>query len=122
MLILVIISLEMLIIMSKIIQELKSARQAAGLSQERLADKAGLHRMSVQKIEAEDMDPKLSTLQVMARALGMDLMLVPATLRPSLEDFVRSGGKFLGQPAGVAAPPSIVDDILNKKTPRTGTK
>lgn len=68
--------------------------------------------MTVQRTEAGKIDPRLSTLLVLARTLGMDLMLVPRSLRPDLEDFVRSGGRFLGQPSGIGAPPSLVDELL----------
>lgn len=89
-------------------------RNAAGLTQAELAERAGLSRMAVQKAESGTTDPRLSTLQVMARALGMELMLVPAELRPELERFIQSGGRMLGQQAGVGAPASIVDDILER--------
>jgi hypothetical protein len=46
--------------------------------------------------------------------LGLELMPVPATLRPQLEDFVRSGGRLLGQPAGVGAPPSIAQSLADE--------
>jgi hypothetical protein len=48
----------------------------------------------------------------MARALGMEIMLVPSAIRPDIEAFVQSGGKVLGQPVGVDAPASIVEDVL----------
>jgi transcriptional regulator with XRE-family HTH domain len=99
--------------MSKIMSELALARKALGLTQEIEAKKAGLNRMTVQKIEAGAIDPRLSTLDVLAHALGMEIMLVPKALRPSLENFVRSGGKYLGQPVGIDAPLSIVDELIN---------
>jgi transcriptional regulator with XRE-family HTH domain len=99
-------------IMSKLLTELAVIRRAAGLTHEALADRAGLSRMTIQRTEAGKIDPRLSTLEVMARALGMDIILVPTALRPDLEDFVRSGGRFLGQAAGVGAPPSLVDALL----------
>ncbi len=92
---------------------LRDARHAAGLSQDDVAARAGVSRMTVQRTEAGLIDPRLSTFSVMARALGLDLMLVPAALHTELEDFVRSGGRVLGQPAGVGAPPSIVDALAN---------
>lgn len=97
--------------MSNVPESMRVARQAAGLNQDDVARRAGLSRMTVQRTESGGIDPRLSTLQVMARALGLDLMLVPAVLRPALEDFVRSGGRLVGQPAGVEAPPSIVDTL-----------
>ncbi|RYF76360.1 MAG: XRE family transcriptional regulator [Comamonadaceae bacterium] len=97
--------------MSQIIEELERARKAAGLTQDALARRAGLSRMTVQRIEAGQIDPRLSTLLELARALDLDLMPVPSALRPQLEDFVRSGGRLLGQPAGLAAPPSIAQTL-----------
>jgi DNA-binding XRE family transcriptional regulator len=94
--------------MSNLVNELELARKAAHLSQDQLAQSAGLSRMTVQRTEAGQIDPRLSSIAAMAKTLGMDLMLVPTLLRPELESFVRSGGRFLGQPAGSGAPLSIV--------------
>ena len=94
--------------MIKLVNELELARKAAHLSQHQLAQSAGLSRMTVQRTEAGQIDPRLSSVAAMAKTLGMDLMLVPTLLRPELESFVRSGGRFLGQPAGSGAPLSIV--------------
>jgi transcriptional regulator with XRE-family HTH domain len=90
---------------------LRDARRSTGLTQGELAERAGLSRMTVQKIEAGAIDPRLSTLAVLVRALGLDLVLVPGPLAPAVEDFVRAGGRMVGQPAGIGAPPSIVDVV-----------
>lgn len=97
--------------MSFLIEELEAARKAADLSQEQLAISAGLSRMTVQRTEAGQIDPRLSSVAAIAKTLGMDLMLVPTALRPELESFVRSGGRFLGQPAGSGAPLSIAQTL-----------
>lgn len=107
--------------MTNVLQELQAARGAAGLTHEALAHRAGLSRMTVQRTEAGKIDPRLSTLQVLARALGMELMLVPTALRPELEEFAKSGGRFLGQPSGVGAPASLVDELLQDE-PTTSKK
>lgn len=91
-----------------ITEDLENTRKATSLTQDELAQRAGVSRMTVSRIEA-GMDPRLSTLQELARAMGMELMLVPRALRPEVEDFVRSGGRLLGQPAGAGAPKSVVD-------------
>ncbi len=97
-----------------IVQDLENTRKAASLTQEELAKRAGVSRMTVSRIEA-GMDPRLSTLQELARAMGMELMLVPRALRPEVEGFLRSGGRVLGQPVGAGAPKSLVD-LLDKPT------
>jgi transcriptional regulator with XRE-family HTH domain len=95
----------------KLLLELQSARVAAELSQEQVAERAGLSRMTVQRTEAGAIDPRLSTLVVVSRALGLELMLVPLGLRSDLEDFIRSGGRALARPVGVDAPPSVIDSL-----------
>ncbi len=97
--------------MSFLIEELEAARKAADISQQQLATSAGLSRMTVQRTEAGQIDPRLSSVAAIAKTLGMDVMLVPTALRPELESFVRSGGRFLGQPAGAGAPLSIAQTL-----------
>lgn len=92
--------------------ELTRARKASGITQQALAASAGLSRMTVQRFEAGEVDPRVSTLQEMARALGMEWVLVPRELRPDVEAFLRSNGRILGQPAGSDAPPSVVQTLV----------
>ncbi|MDO8713991.1 MAG: helix-turn-helix transcriptional regulator [Polynucleobacter sp.] len=101
--------------MSNLIDDLRLARVSSGLTQTILAEKSGVSRMSIQKIESHKTDPKIETLQVIARALGMEIMLVPSSIRSELENFVRSGGKIIAQPAGIAAPLSIADVLIKEK-------
>jgi transcriptional regulator with XRE-family HTH domain len=90
-------------------EELASIRKATPFTQEDLAALAGLTRMTVQRIESGAIDPRLSSLSEMARALGMEIMLVPRELREPLQSFVRSGGRLLGQSAGAEGPLSLID-------------
>ncbi|MFJ2991132.1 helix-turn-helix transcriptional regulator [Pandoraea sp. NPDC087047] len=94
-----------------LMEPLIAARKDAGLTQAELAERAGLSRMTVQKMESGAFDPRMSTLLEMARALGLEPMFVPAELRQEVEAFLRSGGKYLAQPSGVSAPPSIVQTL-----------
>lgn len=55
---------------------LAAERKKAGLSQEELGDRAGLHRTEVSLIERGLREPRLETLLKLARGLGMQ----PATL------------------------------------------
>ena len=43
--------------------------------------------------------------------LNVELMLVPVVLKDEFESFVRSGGRFLGQPPGAGAPLSIAQTL-----------
>ncbi len=94
-----------------LIASLASARKAQQLTQAQLAERAGLSRMTVQRTEGGDLDPRFSTLAEMARVLGMELIAVPSALRPELQAFIQAGGRFLGQPPGADAPPSVVDGL-----------
>ena len=69
-------------------------RKAANLTQDDLATHAGLSPMTVQRAEAGQIDPRLSSVQAIAKTLNVELMLVPTALRHELESFVRSGGRF----------------------------
>jgi|SRR5690606_2606239 len=89
--------------------EFQAIRKASGLTQAQLAEQAGLNRMTVQRMESGALDPRVSTLLEMARVMGMDLMLVPQSLRQEVHGFIQSGGRVLGQAAGVDAPASVVD-------------
>jgi len=99
-----------------IIEELTQVRKAAQRTQEDLAQAAGLTRMSVNRAEAGIVDPKLSSVVEMARALGMELMLVPSALQAEVAAFLQSGGRVLGQPPGVSAPLSIVDTLSSRSS------
>ena len=98
------------------ITSLAQARKAQHITQAQLAERAGLSRMAVQRTETGDVDPRYSTVAEMARVLGMQLIAVPAELVPALQAFIQSGGKFLGQPTGADAPPSVVDVIAAEQT------
>lgn len=52
-------------------RNLRRAREKAGLSQEALADKAGMHRNAIALLEAGKREPRLSTIARLAKALGI---------------------------------------------------
>jgi transcriptional regulator with XRE-family HTH domain len=51
----------------------KRLRERKHWTQERLAAKAKLHRVSLARIEAETLTPRLTTLARLAKALGVPL-------------------------------------------------
>jgi transcriptional regulator with XRE-family HTH domain len=52
-------------------RNLLRAREAAGLSQEALADKADMHRNEISLLERGQREPKIGTVAKLARALGV---------------------------------------------------
>lgn len=67
-----------------LVAELASARRGAKLSQRALGSKVGLAQSHISKIERGAVDPQLSNLVEMARALGFELALVPKRLLPAI--------------------------------------
>ncbi len=67
---------------------LTAVRKARKMTQAELAQQAGLSRMTVQRLESNGLDPRLSTLQEMARVLEQDLVALPSHLRPAFEQWL----------------------------------
>ena len=101
--------------MSILADQLVAARRAAGITQAQLAEKAGLGRGTIQRIEAGVADPRVDTLLAISRVLGLEPLLVPSWLRQEVVNFIQSGGKIIGQPPGIGAPLSIVDELLKTR-------
>jgi transcriptional regulator with XRE-family HTH domain len=62
-------------------RNLIAARARRGLSQEALADRAGMHRTAVSLLERRGRDPQLETVVKLARALGVK----PASLLDGID-------------------------------------
>ena len=75
---------------------LREARLAAGLSQQQLAAKLGLGQRQISDLERTAVDTRLSTLQNVARALDLELVLVPRKTLPVVEQLLHGGDA--GQP------------------------
>jgi transcriptional regulator with XRE-family HTH domain len=52
-------------------RRLRQLRDAAGLTQTQLAEKAGLHRQGIAKLETGEREPAWATVQALAGALGV---------------------------------------------------
>lgn len=53
----------------------RAAREAAGLSQSALARRMGTNQSAIARLEMGGVDPKLSTIDRISRALGTELVL-----------------------------------------------
>lgn len=67
-----------------LINELRKAREAAGLSQRALSARSGLTQSHISNIERRTLEPGLSSLIDVARALDLELVLVPKRLLPAV--------------------------------------
>jgi len=57
----------------RVAMRVKEWRDRRGLTQEQLADKAGISRGYLARLETARQDPKLSTLEKIAKALKVDV-------------------------------------------------
>ena len=73
-----------------IIYALKSTREAKGLSQRALSARTGVPQSHISKIESGGADIRLSSLIEIARALDLDLRLIPRKAVPAVDHIVRS--------------------------------
>jgi len=73
-----------------IVIALKSARAAKGLSQRALSKRTGVPQSHISKIESGATDIRLSSLTELARALDLDLRLVPRKAVPAVDSVVRA--------------------------------
>lgn len=76
-------------LVENIAQELKAARNKKGLSQRKLGAKVGIPQSHISKIENGAVDLKTSSLIELARALDLELMLVPRALIPAVQGLQR---------------------------------
>jgi len=70
---------------------LREARLRQQLSQQKLAAKMGLRQRQISDLERRAIDARLSTIQNVARALDLELMLVPRHLISAVEALQRAG-------------------------------
>ena len=80
----------------EISRTIKAVRQARGLSQRALAESAGMPQSHISRIENAGVDLRLSSLTEIARALGLELTLVPRKTVPAVRSIV--GSTHVGTP------------------------
>lgn len=68
---------------------LKKARLASELTQEQVADLAGISRPRYRDIETGAAAARATTLMNIARALGLEMMLIPQAMVPAVEALLR---------------------------------
>lgn len=78
-------------------QALKAAREGKKLSQRGLSKAVGMPQAHISKIENAAVDMKASTLIELARALDLEVMLVPRTCVPAVKTIVSAAGQETGR-------------------------
>lgn len=81
---------------------LKAAREAKGLSQRALAKLAGVPQSHISKIENAGVDLRISSLTEIARALDLELAMVPRKTVPAVNSIVRSAQPVVARKSAVS--------------------
>jgi transcriptional regulator with XRE-family HTH domain len=68
---------------------LKMARISLGMTQEQVADMAGISRPRYRDIETGSAAARATTLINIARALGLEMMLIPQAMVPAVDALLR---------------------------------
>ena len=87
---------------SPIFEAFKARRLALRLSQEAVADRVGVSQAYLSKIEKGRIEPRLHTIEDLARALNLELMLVPFELSATVKSIL--GGSEQPKPLFSAEP------------------
>ena len=99
--------------MNKIHEQLKRQRKALGLKQEDMMLRVGMSRQQYQRLESKG-NPRLDTLELVAKGLKMEVMLIPQEKLRDVQDFLagkkRMGGGFTMTAKGTVVKPSPEDD------------
>jgi len=74
----------------RLIAQAREVREASGLSQRTLSERAGLTQSHISQIESGKMEPGLSSFIDMTRALDFEVMLVPKKLVPAVLGLVKA--------------------------------
>ncbi|YBW41250.1 helix-turn-helix transcriptional regulator [Nitrobacter sp. TKz-YC01] len=77
----------------------RKARLAAGLSQEQIALRANISRPRYRDIETGVAAARATTLVNVARALGMEMMLIPQAMVPAIQSMLQPAADDDDRPA-----------------------
>ena len=81
-------------------EQLRAAREQAGMSQRELSTRSGLTQSHISQIERGGMEPGLSSLIDLTRALDLEVILVPKKLLPAVQNIVHSAPTPSASPTG----------------------
>lgn len=85
--------------LADVAEQLKEARRQAGLTQQELADRAGVNRLTVGRMEnLANGDMSVAALLQLLEAAGFELKVVKAGHRRTLEDILAEQRADRGEP------------------------
>lgn len=74
----------------ELLEQLRAARLAEGISQRELGERIGLPQSNIARLESGTTDPSLSKVMELARALDLDLKLIPRKAVPAVQGAMRA--------------------------------
>ena len=92
--------------MSKIHGQLKERRTSLGLTQGAMTMRVGMSRQQYQYLESKG-NPRLDTLELVAKGLKMQLMLIPHEKLKDVEDLL-AGQKTIGGGATLSGKAAVI--------------
>ena len=82
---------------------LRRQRNQRRLTLEMLSAKVGMSPQHLSEIESGKRDPRLSSIERMAEAMGMTVLIVPDAMAPDLRRYVANNGRIYTAHTGQAA-------------------
>lgn len=82
---------------------LSRQRNQRRLTLEMLSAKVGMSPQHLSEIESGKRDPRLSSIERMAEAMGMTVLIVPDAMAPDLRRYVANNGRIYTTHAGQGA-------------------
>ena len=82
---------------------LRRQRNQRRLTLEMLSAKVGMSPQHLSEIESGKRDPRLSSIERMAEAMGMTVLIVPDAMAPDLRRYVANNGRIYTTRVGQAA-------------------
>jgi XRE family transcriptional regulator, fatty acid utilization regulator len=76
-----------------ILSALRRHRNQRRLTLEMLSAKVGMSSQHISEIESGKRDPRLSSIERMAEAMGLTVLLVPEKMAPEVRRYIASNGR-----------------------------
>jgi len=97
---------------------LRCQRNQRRLTLEMLSAKVGMSPQHLSEIESGKRDPRLSSIERMAEAMGMTVLIVPDAMAPDLRRYVANNGRIYTTNAGHPLPRPTTLKPPNKTMPK----
>jgi transcriptional regulator with XRE-family HTH domain len=111
---------------SSFARRLRELRETVGLTQHQLAERAGMHRQGIAKLENGEREPTWATVRTLAKALGVTCMAFESEGEERTEEPPKPRGRPRKADTSTEAPPEndaeVVKPAPEKTRKRKGNK